>query len=298
MNISQALKYLKCPYCDNHKLLLKTTKELWCNHCEKSFKTICGIPILMDNDLLDEQEKKQIKWFEKHYSQFSNTEYKLENWRLSMIKRILEQKFIKNIKTYLDIGCGATGYTVIEASKRKKWLSFGVDISLEAMLRAKNLAKKEGVENRTFFIVCSAENLPFRTNSIDYVSVISVLEHLSDDNKTIKSISKVLRNNGYFYVCLPNAYKRIWFFLWPIYKFLDYQIGHKRHYSIEGLTEKMPKILKLKKMFYNAHLLKLLQLVLEKFHLIDDRRWWVIEEKDINSDFKGIQLNAIYQKIK
>lgn len=298
MNTLQALKYLKCPYCDNHKLVMRTVKELSCDLCKKSFKIVNGIPILMDNNLLGNQEKNQIKWFENHYSQFSKREYRLENWRLSMVKRILEQEGLDNVKTYLDIGCGATGYTVIEASKKNDWLSFGADISLEAMLRAKNLAKKEGVEDKTFFVVCSAESLPFRGNSIDYISAISVLEHLDNDKKTIKNISNILKDDGFFYVCLPNAYKRMWFFLWPIYKFLDYKIGHKRHYSIEGLNEKMPRVLKFKKVFYNAHLIKLVQLVLEKFHLIDEASWWAIEERDINAGNKGIQLNAIYQKLK
>jgi hypothetical protein len=69
------------------------------------------------------------------------------------------------------------------------------------------------------------------------------------------------------------------------------------NYSIEGLTNKMPYCLKLKKVYYNAHLIKLLQLILGKFNLIDDKQWWYMEKKDINTNFMGIQLNAIYQKV-
>ena len=102
-----------------------------------------------------------------------------------MLKRIFNHPFKKNIKTYLDIGCSATGYTTIEAAKRNNWLSFGIDISLEAVLKAKALSKKEKVDNKTIFIVCSAEHLPFKNNLFDYISAVSILEHLSNDKKLI-----------------------------------------------------------------------------------------------------------------
>jgi len=296
MNISIILKFIICPSCEGH-LQLKGNSRLICQKCKSVFHVIDGIPILIDSTKFNNQERRQQKWFEKHYTEFSKEKYCLENWRESMIRRILEVDFKKKVKTYLDIGCGATGYTTIEAAKRNNWLSFGVDISLEAMTRAKALAKKEGVEEKTAFIVCSAEHLPFKENTFDYVSAISLLEHIENDNIVLKKISQILKDFGYIYICVPNTYKRMWPFLWPIYKYLDYKIGHKRHYSIEGLTNKMPDILKLNKVFYNAHLIKLLQLILGKFHLIDDKRWWVMEKKDINTDFMGIQLNAIYQKI-
>ncbi|MFH0924031.1 MAG: class I SAM-dependent methyltransferase [bacterium] len=252
----------------------------------------------MKNENLYEQEKKQAGWFDKHYSQFSKENYKLENWRLSMLNRIFETPFKSKVKTYLDIGCGATGYTTIEAAKRNNWLSFGVDISIEAMLRANNLAKKQGVDDRTAFLVCSAESLPFRPGSIDYISAISVLEHLEADEKAIRSLYAILKENRYLYICVPNTYKRMWPFLWPIYLYLDHQIGHKRHYSIEALNKKMEKDerFEMEEVFYNAHLIKLFQLILDKFYLLDEEKWWVMEKRDINKNHFGIQLNAIYRK--
>jgi len=72
---------------------------------------------------------------------------------------------------------------------------------------------------------------------------------------------------------------------------------YNREDAIEELSNKMPHYLKLKKVYYNAHLIKLLQLILGKFHLIDDKQWWYMEKKDTNTNFMGIQLNAIYQKV-
>ncbi|MBU1127075.1 methyltransferase domain-containing protein [Patescibacteria group bacterium] len=297
MKLKKILDYLKCPHCNNQKLLLKAKKELICGKCKKTFKVINGVPILIDKEHLGAQEKNQIEWFEDHYSKFSKEEYCLENWRLSMVERIFSAVKKGTVKTYLDIGCGATGYTAIEGAKRNKWLSFGIDISTEAMLRAKNLAKKQEVEDKTAFVVCSAENLPFKPEVFDYVSAVSLLEHLEKDTEAIKSISQIIRKKGWLYVCVPNTYKKMWPFLWPVYRYIDYKIGHKRHYSIEDLGKKtraagFRKI----NVFYNAHLIKLGQIILEKMRLIDDKNWWKLERKDINTGQTGIQLNAIFEK--
>lgn len=297
MDVSKILEIIKCPYCPNENLTLEN-ECLLCHNCQSSFPIIGGVPVLLKKDRLCGQEKQQAEWFNKHYSQFSKKEYKLENWRLSMLNRIFDVPFKKEIKSYLDIGCGATGYTVIEAAKRNSWFSIGVDISVEAMVRAKNLAKNRGVDDITVFLVCSAENLPFKSHSLDYISAVSLLEHLCDDEKAISNLSKTLKKDGRIYICVPNAYKRMWPFLWPVYLYIDRKIGHKRHYSIENLSKKM-KInagLELEKVFYNGHLIKLCQLVFEKIHLIDTEKWWFMERKDINENNRGIQLNAIYRR--
>jgi len=296
MKVGKLLPFLKCPYCGNIKLISKKD-SLLCPECKTNFSVVEGIPILIKEENFNEQENKQKVWFEEHYSKFSREKYQLENWRLSMIERIFSSVKKSAVKTYLDIGCGATGYTVIEAAKRNRWLSFGADISLEAMLRAKNLAKKQGVEDLTGFVVCSAESLPFKEATFDFVSAISLLEHLENDEKVIEEISGILKKKGSFYVCVPNTYWRMWPFLWPIYLYFDIQIGHKRHYSIEELRKKMAKDdFKLKDFFYNAHLKKLLQIILDKFKILDEKNWWQIERQDIGKNPMGIQLNAIFIK--
>lgn len=297
MNITKILEFIKCPYCTNENLALENG-NLTCDNCQNVFQIIDSVPLLMKKEDLCSQENKQAVWFDRHYSRFSKEEYKLENWRLSMLNRIFQTPFKSKVKTYLDIGCGATGYTIIEAARRNNWLSFGVDISIEAMLRAKNLAKKQGVADITAFLVCSAESLPFRSNSLDYISAISLLEHLENDEKAIRSLYTILKGEGHLYICVPNTYKRIWPFLWPVYFYFDRKIGHKRHYSIEALAGKMGKgnRFDLEDFFYNGHLIKLCQIFLDKIRLIDEKRWWDMERKDMNKVPSGVQLNAIFRK--
>lgn len=297
MELKQIISFLICPACQNSKLKLKAGKII-CSNCKRSYEVVNGIPIMINKRSLSRQEMQQQKIFNSHYSYFSEKKLKLENWRLSMLKRIFDNNFCSGVKTYLDIGCGATGYTTIEAAKRNNWQAVGADISLKAMLTAKKIAKKNGVDKKTAFIVCSAENLPFRKSSFDYISAVSVLEHLDNDNKTIENIYKILKNNGYFYVCVPNSYRNIWVFLWPVYFYFDRKVGHKKHYSSKDIINKMEKnkLFKLEKIYYNGHLIKLWQLFLEKINLIDDKYWWLLEKKDINKNPSGMQLNAIFKK--
>jgi ubiquinone/menaquinone biosynthesis C-methylase UbiE len=296
MKIELLLRYLKCPVCSFENLTFVEDKII-CEKCNEDFKVICGVPVLLKQESLNLQEKKQIKVFNNHYANFSNTEYKLENWRESMLNRIFENDFKCKIETYLDIGCGATGYTVIEAAKRCHWLAIGVDTSIEAMVRAKKLADKQGVAEKTAFIVCSAENLPFKQQVFDYISLVSVLEHIDNDKNAIKQINGILKRRGFVFACVPNAYFRMWLFLWPFYYYNDLKIGHKRHYSIEKLDSyfEFHKFKRLK-VFYNGHLMKFYQIFLEKIKKIDDEKWWKMERSDINKNTAGVQLNAIYFK--
>lgn len=297
MKVEDILPLLKCPYCGNFNLTKKSSKLLLCKDCGRNYKIINGIPVFFELNNLSDHESKQKKWFEKHYSKYSKENYKLERWRLSVLKRIFSNLGSERINKYLDVGCGATGYTVIEAAKQNKLISVGIDISVEAMIRAKNFAEQQKVGDRTAFIVCSAEKLPFKDNIFDLVSAVSVLEHMENDRSVVKNINHILKKNGLFYILVPNSNKNIWPFLWPIMFYNDKVLGHKRHYSIESLKNIMDGYL-LKKYFYNAHLLKIAITVLEKMILIDDKKWWKTEINDINLNSTGVQLNAYFQKNK
>ncbi|MDP2860267.1 MAG: methyltransferase domain-containing protein [bacterium] len=293
MEIKRALSYLCCPECFGELKL--SGKRLGCVSCQREFAIINGVPILLKNRL-STHEESQKELFEHHYADFPDKTYRLENWRKSMVKRVFGVSFVKETKTFLDVGCGATGYLVIEAARRGAF-SFGADLSLEAVLKAKKLAKREGLESRTFFLVCSAQNLPLKPAMFDYISAVSLLEHLNDDEAFIKHAAKIIKRTGFIYLCVPNGYGKIWPFLWPLYFFLDKKYGHKRHYSARSLADRLSKYgFSEKFLFYNGHLLKFVQIALERLGLADDKIWWKIEKADINRRSNGVQLNAVYQK--
>lgn len=300
MKINKLINFLACPSCFSSKLILERNKII-CHTCNSSYSVIDGVPILINEKNLNDQEKKQKNIYEKGYAVVSKENYQIENWNIGMCKRVFSVDQKERIKTYLDIGCGATGYMVIEAAK-KNWLSFGIDISIELMLKAAFLAKKQNVEDTTGFLVASAEKkLPFRANSIDYVSALSVIEHLDNDIEVMHSTHRILRKKGLFYILVPNSYKRTYPFFWPLEYYVDKTTGHKRHYTIENLEESMKKAdFKLERFYYNGHFVKIVTVASSvlKLKLIDDKMWWKIDEKDNNQNSLGLHLNAVFRKMK
>lgn len=301
--INKYIEVLVCPVC-HAGLSLADSKLICCNPgCGEDFQIVEEIPILIPKAIGDknqEQLNHQAAWFDSHYLNFK--EYRLENWRKSMLQRIFKGLDInsneKRKSIYLDIGVGGNGYTVIEVA-RKGYDCIGADLSLQGVLSAKRFAKNQGVEDNVFFVVCSVEYLPFKNKYIDKISALSVLEHLYNDYKAVEEISRVSTDDGIVFITVPNAYSRMWFFLWPFYYYIDKNIGHLRHYSEEKLVD----LFKSNKfacvdIFYNAHLIKFYQLLLEKIGLINDERWWSLENKDFSfrNNKMGAQLNALFKK--
>lgn len=97
----------------------------------------------------------------------------------------------------LDVGCGG-GVFVREL--KKKFKIFGCDISLKLILSIPG-SKSDGN-----FLVCRAEKLPFKDKSFDLVLCSEVLEHIRDINSIISEINRILQENGYLIVTVPNLY--------------------------------------------------------------------------------------------
>ncbi len=245
------------------------------------------------------QEAVQQRFFNQHYSDFK--EYKLENWRISFLKRIFEQLDIPgNNDLYLDIGVGGSGYTVVEAAKKGQ-RSVGIDLSFEGAKKARQFANQQS-GGLASFVVCSAESLPFKNNVFAKVSSISVLEHVDNDRAAIKEIARVAAPQAKIFITVPNTYKRIWLFLWPVYFLADRWVGHMRHYSEENLVGYFTQAgLKVKEVLYSAHLIKLAQVLLEKLfrnNQAASRLWWRWEKMDLvkKECKRGLQLSVVFEK--
>ena len=54
-------------------------------------------------------------------------------------------------------------------------------------------------------IVADLKDIPFNDNSVDLVASNSVLEHIYEFQKVIEEVYRILRPNGYFYLCVPSS---------------------------------------------------------------------------------------------
>ena len=80
-----------------------------------------------------------------------------ENWRISIIRDVFSQLNLFPGDTYLDVGVGYSGYTVIEIAK-KGIDSVGLDISSPAMKNARKRSKESIPKNGGLSHFCISES--------------------------------------------------------------------------------------------------------------------------------------------
>ena len=95
-------------------------------------------------------------------------------WRNRFIKKL----HIQNGKTILDVACG-TGDVCFEILKNNSVSIIGLDLSQNMINLAKNKADKKN-QNDITFLKGDAENLPFDSNSIDYLTIAYGFRNISN----------------------------------------------------------------------------------------------------------------------
>jgi ubiquinone/menaquinone biosynthesis C-methylase UbiE len=120
--------------------------------------------------------------------------------RYEVYTSILE-RFVKIIKeskrrvVCLDLGCGDGFFTRFLAGLCD--LSIGIDLNEYSTWRYR-------WKNNSFFIVADARRIPLHPSSVDLVTIISLLEHVSNWRSIIAETSRILRLGGLVVIQLPN----------------------------------------------------------------------------------------------
>lgn len=97
-------------------------------------------------------------------------------------------------KSALEVGCG--GGLLCEEIARMGFETYGVDPSLNSLRTAVNHSKASGL--RIHYQPGTGEALPYGDNTMDVVFCCDVLEHISDPEKVISEISRILKPGGIF----------------------------------------------------------------------------------------------------
>ena len=78
-----------------------------------------------------------------------------------------------------------------------------IDFSLSYLLICKKLCEERKINN-VILICASVEDLPIKSNLIDFIHSNNVIEHVTNQNFMIKEISRVLSNKGLLFLLSPN----------------------------------------------------------------------------------------------
>ena len=101
----------------------------------------------------------------------------------------------RNVKTVLDLGCGAGRHSVLLANSGFEVI--GIDISKSALKIAMRWTKRERLK-KVSFARATMTNIPLRDSCLDAAISISVIHHgfKKDIETTVKEIHRTLHENG------------------------------------------------------------------------------------------------------
>lgn len=237
----------------------------------------------MNDSSTDAHMKSQKLFFDMEHAGRIYAKYKLENWRISYLRRVFKALDLRSDDMFLDIGCGGMGYVVVEVAKRKNCYSIGVDISPIGVKQASSFAKEYlNTDCTCEFIVCSATHLPFKDCLFSKITLIAVLEHIPDEQSVTYEISRICKDKGRVLISVPNSYHRTLPLLTLAKIRVDKAVGHLRSYKAEDLLKSLTNLrFILQSLSYHAHFVKVVQYLLQYFPLnARDKIWWMLEDFD------------------
>jgi ubiquinone/menaquinone biosynthesis C-methylase UbiE len=110
-------------------------------------------------------------------------------------------KEIPSNTKFLDVGCGA-GYAMYKAETDLSCHCYGIDPDPGAHGVGRYLKNMVSVKNIQQGF---AENIPFKNNEFDVVFSSHVLEHVNDEQLSLKEMKRVLKDNGVLIIGMPTA---------------------------------------------------------------------------------------------
>lgn len=160
----------------------------------------------------------------------------------------------------IDVGIGS-GYVSIEMAKLGLEV-YAQDISKSVITNIARFNKELGLKN-IHPVLSSAEKIPLKNSTVDYLVANALLEHCQNEKEVIDEWLRVLRPGGRISITVPHKYRYIWPFFWPIDYLHDKNIGHLRRYDLKDLKKKFS--LKVVKVLYSGHILKMIWFFLSIF---------------------------------
>lgn len=153
------------------------------------------------------------------------------------------KRFVQNNlgrgKNALNVGCGDGDYDSLLKARFENVFALDVNKADLLLARARN--------SNVYYVLGSAEALPFKSACFDEAVCIEVLEHLDRDETALKEIARVLRRGKCLLFSVPNmqypaSFDPLNFVLQRLGKHLPFGVwgfGHKRLFTDSELKKKL-----------------------------------------------------------
>jgi SAM-dependent methyltransferase len=269
---------LRCPACGATVSARAEVADCARGH---AFRVVDGVVVMVEDGALasDPQYEAQRRYFDREFASHRGCE--LERWRISYLNRLRVAGVLDG--PLVDVGVGGSGYTVIEAARAGQ-LAVGCDLSLAGLVAARRLAIVEGIAERTLWVCCSAEKLPFADGAFASALAVAVIEHVPDDEAALAEIGRVLCPGGRAWITVPHALRHISPLLRPPNRRHDRRLGHLRRYEAEALADAGRRVgLDATEAQFTGHPVKILQLAIDKLARgrLATWLWWWLESRDL-----------------
>lgn len=167
--------------------------KLVCTNCGHNFNFINGIPDLkLANGELSGKEQAELEfWAPKT---IPGEQVNLEAfYHCSLIEDYNKENdliidFNNKDKMLLDLGAGPYGGSITGYKSKRKYSIDNLAVEYSKYFNLKQFT--------TNYIAASAENLPFKDESVDYIIANNSLDHVSNIFKVFYEISRVLKKDG------------------------------------------------------------------------------------------------------
>jgi SAM-dependent methyltransferase len=209
--IAQNIDMFSCPKCGGD--LSFSSASFNCLNCHQPYQELDGIPSLFwpnEWDPSKEDVTDKIKsFYEKtpfpNYDELDNLGGLIDKARKGIFAKLLDDQIPFGTRI-LECGCG-TGQLTNFLSIASRTV-IGTDICMNSLKMAKEFKEANDLERAHFyqmnlFLPC------FKPQSFDLVIANGVLHHTSDPFLAFKSISNLVKPNGYILIGLYHKYGRL-----------------------------------------------------------------------------------------
>lgn len=145
--------------------------------------------------------KKSIRYS----SSFATYNWEFESKISWMEKYFFPRISSKNLenKTLLDLGSFTGGRITAWTKKYKLSKGFGIDINPIFKIASDEFSKSLNIDN-VYFETGFGENLPYASNSLDFIVSTDVFEHVKDVETVLNECYRVLKKGGKLLVAFPQ----------------------------------------------------------------------------------------------
>ncbi len=209
--ITENIDSFCCPKCSGELKYLGNNFD--CINCGQSFAVVDNIPMLYwpnEWDGLKEDVTEKIKSFYEEnpfpsYDEFDSVESLIDKARKGLFAKLLDDQILYSA-SILECGCG-TGQMTNFLSIANRTI-IGTDICINSLKLANEFKNRNNLDNAHFYQM-NLFRPCFKPSTFDLVIANGVLHHTSDPFLAFKSISALVKPNGYILIGLYHKYGRL-----------------------------------------------------------------------------------------